>query len=352
MILPEAPVPTFEEYVVARGREGLRVISTSAPGRCGIVGNPTDGYGGSVLSSSIGERARVELVHSDQFRLEVCGESEVLMAAEEPQAEPGFTRVARAVLSAYPAALSGRPFALRGTTDVPIEAGLSGSTAMLVAILGAVRRLLNVHGSPYEIAEEARRIEFDIMGVVCGFQDQYMTVFGGLRYLDFRDKQPGAEGDEVFATVESLEPFSAELPLVLANTGVRRHSGSVHGGLRERWISGDAAVMSGYHRIARLAREARGALLKRDWITLGAAMNENHAIQRDLGGSGEANERLIATALRAGAAGAKLAGAGKGGTIIALHEDPAYLKQRLREAGAERVFDVVPSEGLRVEGSL
>ena len=55
-----------------------------------------------------------------------------------------------------------------------------------------------------------------------------------------------------------------------------------------------------------------------DWELLGQLMNENHAIQRDLGGSGDSNERLIDGSFAAGTLGAKLAGAGDGGTIIAL----------------------------------
>ena len=50
------------------------------------------------------------------------------------------------------------------------------------------------------------------------------------------------------------------------------------------------------------------------------------------------DERLIAAALEAGALGAKLAGAGKGGTIIALHEDLGCLTRRMQEAGAARAI--------------
>jgi mevalonate kinase len=77
-------------------------------------------------------------------------------------------------------------------------------------------------------------------------------------------------------------------------------------------------VIEGYERITEIARMGKRAPLVQDWPLLGRLMNENHAIQRDLGGSGEPNERLIADALEAGALGAKLAGAGSGGTIIAL----------------------------------
>jgi len=80
-------------------------------------------------------------------------------------------------------------------------------------------------------------------------------------------------------------------------------------------------------------------------------MNENHAIQRDLGGSGESNERLIAAALEAGALGAKLAGASDGGTIIALWPwpDPTPLEEALREAGASKTYRLEVAPGVRLE---
>jgi mevalonate kinase/D-glycero-alpha-D-manno-heptose-7-phosphate kinase len=80
-------------------------------------------------------------------------------------------------------------------------------------------------------------------------------------------------------------------------------------------------------------------------------MNENHAIQRDLGGSGDSNEQLIAAALEAGAPAAKLAGAGDGGTIIALWPwpDASPLEDAMYEAGAATIYrpEVVP--GVTIE---
>ncbi len=326
------------------------MIRASTPGRCGIVGNPTDGYGGSVLSCALAERASVELLPAAETVLEICGHRERIRGVEDLKLEGSYTDVAKAVFTLFDSAVTERRFHLRATTTVPMQAGLAGSTAMLIAILGATLRMLEIPLSPYEIAETARHIELNILNCVCGFQDQYMGVFGGLNYLDFRDKEPTARAEPVFATVERLDAFTAELPLILANTGVQRHSGSVHHGLRERWIAGDPEVVQGYQRAARLAREGKRALLAGDWRCLGEVMNENHAIQRSLGGSGEANERLIQAALGAGALGAKLAGAGKGGTIIAVHEDPRHLERKLEAAGAARILRVKPSDGLVVEG--
>ena len=88
-----------------------------------------------------------------------------------------------------------------------------------------------------------------------------------------------------------------------------------------------------------------------DWPLLGRLMNENHAIQRDLGGSGESNERLIAAARGAGALGAKLAGAGDGGTIIALWPwpDSTALQDALRAAGASAIYHPEVGPGAMTE---
>jgi galactokinase/mevalonate kinase-like predicted kinase len=326
------------------------MIRATAPGRAGIVGNPTDGYGGTVIAVSLAQRAEVSLRPSEETLLEIGGHRTLVRGPSDLKLDGSYTDIAKAVLSTFEEAVQKHRFHLTAETTIPVQAGLSGSTAMLVAILGAVLRLLEIPLNRYEIAETARRIEFEVMGVTCGFQDQYMASFGGLNCMDFRGKEPTAQSDPpVLAMVEPLGAFVPELPLVLANTGVKRLSGSVHKGLRERWLEGEPAVVQGYERIATIAREAKPALFAGDWVCLGRLMNENHAIQRDLGGSGPENERFIEAALAAGAIGAKLAGAGRGGTIIALHPEPAALEQPLRAAGAQLILrpSIVP--GVMVE---
>lgn len=328
------------------------MIRVTAPGRCGLIGNPSDGYGGSMISCALAERAMVEIHPAPDLSVDICGCAQDLPDEASLEFDGSFADVARAVFRFFSAERSRLRFHLVGCTTIPIEAGLAGSSTMLLCILAGVLRALNLNLNPYELAETARHIEFEILGCVCGFQDHYMSTFGGVNFIDFRGKDPLNQDGPVYATVEPLEPFLWTLPFVLANTGIRRNSGSVHGGLRERWIAGEPAVVEGYATAANLARAGKSALLAGDWPAFGDLMNRNHAIQRDLGASGEANEKLIGAALAAGALGAKLAGAGRGGTIIALHPEPERLGSILREAGADRVLLVKPSSGIVVEGSL
>ena len=329
------------------------MIQGSAPGRCGLVGNPSDMYGGSVLSLSTRERAHCTLTEAAQMQITVSGQTQILHTADDLALRPGdFLNVARAVLSALeidPAASA--PFHLSASTDIPMQAGLAGSTAILACLTGAVLAHLGLRLNPYEIAELVRKIEYDVLGIVCGFQDAYMTVFGGLNLMDFRGRT-SAEAFELttpFAAVEPLAPYVKDLPFVLAHTGVKHHSGSVHQTPRERWQAGDPAAVSGYLEIAALALAAKRALLSGDCEILASAMTRNHAIVRDLGGSGDANERLITAALDGGALAAKLAGAGGGGTIVALTLDPDHTVAALKSAGAEAILLPVPTPGLTVE---
>jgi galactokinase/mevalonate kinase-like predicted kinase len=334
------------------------VIIATAPGRCGLVGNPTDMYGGSVVSCSTRECARCNLDSgADRITITVSGQSQTIDSLDGLTLHAGdYLNVARAVLIALevdPARTP--PFHLTADTEVPMQAGLAGSTAILATITGCVLAHLELRLNSYEIAELVRKIEYDVLGIVCGFQDHYMTVFGGLNYMDFRDKNSVQTQDATtpFATVEPLQGYLADgLPLVLAHTGVKHHSGSVHTSPRERWLAGETVVVEGYLEVARLARRAKRALLACEWDELADLMNRNHAIVRDLGGSGESNETLIAAALEGGALGAKLAGAGGGGTILAMTRDPERTTAALLAAGADKILRPQPSPGLTVEISV
>jgi galactokinase/mevalonate kinase-like predicted kinase len=327
-----------------------RAVCVSAPARANLIGNPSDLYGGAVLACSVPLRARVELEPAGALELVSGGVSLRVASDADLELRGDVFDVARAVLRAV-----GRvePCCIRFETEIPMQSGLGGSTALQVALLRALRawrgeRRAGLH----ELAELARAIERRVMGVRCGYVDQYMCAFGGLRYVDLRGKEHETPEDtHPFATVEELPVPDAGLPFVLAFTGVRHHSGRVHAPIRERWERGEPDVVAACARMTAIGREGKRAFLLGDLARFGALMNENHALVRALGGSGEANERLIGAALGAGAAGAKLAGAGHGGTIAALWlgPDPAPLERALRAAGAAALFRCEPVPGVRVE---
>jgi galactokinase/mevalonate kinase-like predicted kinase len=327
-----------------------RTLVVSAPGRANLIGNPTDIYGGAVLSCSVDLRAHVRLEAADGLLLATEGAHLAIRDGRDLAVRGDLFDVARAVVAHV--GLPGLACRVEYASGIPLRSGLAGSTALVVSLLHALGAWRGRTLGPYELAETARRIELSRLRVVCGYVDHYMCTFGGLRYLDFRGKGiDRADGEQPFATVEPLDGCAPELPFVLAFTGVQHSSGAVHSPIRERWLAGDPEVVAGYERVGELARLGKRAFLTGDFERLGALMNENHAIQRDLGGSGEPNERLVAAALAGGALGAKLAGAGNGGTIVALcrRDELARVESALREAGAAALYRPSVTPGVRIE---
>ncbi len=324
----------------------MRIVAT-APGRAGIIGNPTDGYGGSVISCSLAERARVVVEDADEMRLTVGELTTVLSRPGDYLLKNDRFDVVRAVLQFFSA--TDRAFAITITTDIPVQGGLSGSTAILASLVAAFLKMANRQVTRHYLAEMVRIIELNYLKVHCGYQDHYMTVFGGLNYMDFREKENYRRlADEIYATVEPLESTVRDLPFLLAHSGLKHVSGQVHLPVRERWLEGEQQVVEGYRHIAGLARRAKRALVEADWETLAEHMNENQRIQDSISPSGERNDRMIKTALENGALAAKLAGAGGGGTIIVLTHDGQRQKDLLRQAGAASFLTLKPSRGVEV----
>jgi len=327
-----------------------REIVCSAPGRAGIIGNPTDMYGGAVLSCSVGMRARVTVTPAPELVLETSGQECRIASRDDLRPQGDRFDLPRAILDYMRLPALGCRVCYE--SDIPMRSGMSGSTALVVALLQALLAWQGEYPHRYQLAERARYIELNYLKVVCGYQDAYMCTFGGLNYMDFGGKQFYREAEaELFATIEPLSAYVPELPFVLGFTGVQHASGAVHKPLRERWLEGEPAAVGGYKRITEIARMGKKYLLLADWDTLGELMNENHAIQRDLGGSGESNEKLIAAALEAGAPGAKLAGAGHGGTIIALWPWPdiTRLEEALHGAGASEIYRLEVGPGATID---
>ncbi len=326
-----------------------RVVVASAPGRAGIVGNPADMYGGSVLSISVRQRAVVRLEESDALELTAGGERQTVRSREELEPRGDMLDLQRSAVLQF--GLDPKKFrvSISISSNVPVRSGLAGSTAIAVALTAAISRWTGGGLERHWLAETARLIEAVRMGILCGYQDQYMAAFGGLTYLDFRGKER-LKGDaaEPLATVQRLDPDAPVPPLVLGHTGIMRNSGTVHRGPRERWEEGDPEVVAAFEEVGGLARLAKKALLRADWEGLGRLMDRNHELVSALGMSNEVNDRLIQAAREAGAFGAKLAGAGKGGTIVALAAEPAKVGQALLDAGAESVYYPAPSPGVEV----
>ena len=139
------------------------------------------------------------------------------------------------------------------------------------------------------------------------------------------DTQTSLTGGVVrFAVAAGLaEPVAVRpgLRLVIGDTGVRAATAEVNGRVR-RWLAErPAARMRYFECVGALSRAALAPLAAGDWPALGQLMTLNQMVLEKIGVSSPELERLIEAALGAGANGAKLAGSGGGGIMIALAGD-------------------------------
>jgi len=254
-------------------------------------------------------------------------------------------------------------FAQRGIrigtwTEVPRQSGLGGSSLFVLLTLAGLREFYDldrhVHND-YILAELTQRAEARELGITCGFADRYVPLFGGIAYLDYRGKLHHRDiCQEPYVTYERLDAWVEDLPLVAISTGIERDSGDVHGQMRPRYLQehdtwlqrgGEAPPMVRFMTSAwETAWRGKIALLESDWEGFGRLMNENHRLVNEMmayccfeDGAGWANNLLIETALASGALGAKLTGAGSGGSVFALTRpgQEGRLMEILRETATE-----------------
>jgi galactokinase/mevalonate kinase-like predicted kinase len=326
------------------------MIRATAPGRCGIAGNPSDMYGGSVISISTIERACCELSNANVLTIRADDEEAEIHDESALELRGNKLDILRAAIRYFDIPITSNAITLSISTEIPMQAGMAGSTALMVAVIGALNAYYDWKMNPWIIAETARKVENQIMGILCGHQDQHMAVFGGINFMDFAGKEKLEQSDdEPLAVIEPLHSYIPSIPLLCAHTGLKHNSGTVHRSPRERWLAGEPEVVLAFKDIASLAREGKKALLAADWAKLGALMNENHRIISGMGGSGPVNDRLIQAARDTGAYGAKLAGAGGGGTILVLTDQPDIVGGALMNAGADRLMFPAACPGLLVE---
>ncbi len=281
-----------------------------AYGRVGLLGNPSDIYGGKCLSFTFDRRAEVEINENRELSIENNG------LVEKSLEYNGNHDLIKATIKRLK--LENKTLNIKYKTDIPFGSGLSGSTAIVIATMKALNKMFNLNLDNYKIAEEALRVETEELNIAAGFQDRYIISFGGVLYMDFTGKEFMRETDH-YGKVETLN--IKDIPCFLALSGIQKKA-TVHNRLREKFLNGDENVKNKIKeqmdKIANLALDGKKAILKRDWLKVGELMNKNTDLRNEISPISEKENLIIRGALDYGALGAKIAGSG--GCIVVLDE--------------------------------
>ena len=224
------------------------------------------------------------------------------------------------------------PVEVVSMADVPAGTGLGSSGAFTVGLLRAVHALKRKYVDPAVVAEEACKIEIDILGEPVGKQDQYIAAFGGLACFEF------AEDDSVRVTplkIDNGTLYNLEDRLMMFFTGYSRNASAVLDDQKARSERDDAAMLENLHFTKELGRCIQQALEQGNTRRFGELMHEHwmHKRRRSPGTSSDNINRWYEVGRDSGAVGGKLVGAGGGGFLLFYADDRDALRRAMVKEG-------------------
>jgi D-glycero-alpha-D-manno-heptose-7-phosphate kinase len=237
---------------------------------------------------------------------------------------------------------------LETDSESPAGAGISGSSALMIAATAALARFTGRRMGLEEIRGLAQNIEAQLIRVPTGCQDYYPALYGGASAIEL--SPAGIRREAIPCDAAELEHR-----FVLIYTGAPRQSGINNWEVFKRHVDGDRRIHRNFDRIVEIARAMREALAVADWSETGRLLREEWKLRRtnSPGISTPEIDRLIALAQRNGAVGAKACGAGGGGCVLFMTAPEARerVAEKLVAAGAQRLPFTVARRGVKVSAS-
>jgi D-glycero-alpha-D-manno-heptose-7-phosphate kinase len=231
--------------------------------------------------------------------------------------------------------------------DIPAGTGLGSSGSFTTALLKALFTHCRKVAHSQELAELACDIEINRLGEPIGKQDQYIAAFGGITCLTFH-KDHRVTVQPLRVSMETM--FDLEDNLLLFFTGFNRTAGSVLKDQDDRSQARDAGILRNLDYVKSLGYRSKEALESGDLVRFGELMHEHweYKKRRSDAVSNQQIDRWYSLAMKNGAIGGKLVGAGGGGFLMFYARDRNLLRQTMTEAGLEEVRFRFDFEGTKV----
>ena len=331
------------------------IIESSAPPRVDLAGGTIDIWplylfhpGATTVNFALSLYARCRIETRDDGRIvlesrdrKVAFETE-LSAIEDLLQEERLELVSKLVHFFKPTT----GFHMVVDSNVPAGAGLGGSSALAIACIGALNRLVGNRYEERKFVTLAANVESTVIKVPAGFQDYYPPMYGSVSCVHFR--ADGIEREGLDVNIDELERRIA-----ICYTGEPRLSGINNWEIYKRHIDGDTELFELFDGIRDSARNMREALLADDWKRVAEVMKNAYPNRKRLAPTitTPQMDMLVAKAMENGAEAAKVCGAGGGGCIAFLcapGRRPDVEAALASEEGAEVLDWKVAREGLTV----
>ncbi len=301
------------------------LIRSKAPLRLGLAGGGTDVspysdiYGGGILNATINlfAHATIEPTHDGTISFETADGMQVKVFKSNSEIKPeGIFDIHAGIHNRIVKDFPGKDLSYRLVTsiDAPQQSGLGTSSTLAVAILGAFVEWLKLPLGEYDIAHLAYEIERFDLGMAGGKQDQYSATFGGINFMEFyKDKV-------IVNPLRIRESYMDELShnLLLYYTDTSRLSSQIIQKQQQNVLNEDQPAIEAMHQLKKQAIMMKEALLRGNLDEIGKILDFGWKYKKQMAaGITNANlDQLYETALKNGASGGKISGAGGGGYMF------------------------------------
>lgn len=297
----------------------------SAPGKVILFGEHAVVYGRPAIAVPVRQvcaRAEAKQGEAGQGLVLVAADLGLTVPLAQAPTDDPLAAIARRTL-AYLGVASAPDVVITVRSTIPIASGLGSGAAVSTAVARALGEVCGRTLGPDEVSALVFEVEKLHHGTPSGIDN---TVVAHERPVYFTKGRPPE-------TFRIARPFT----LVIADTGVASPTKAVVGDVRRAWQANPSLYEELFDRIGAIAQAARQAMEAGDVTALGPLMDENHRLLQALGVSSSELDRLAAAARAAGAWGAKLSGAGRGGNLIALVQPDQVepVSEALRAASAK-----------------
>jgi D-glycero-alpha-D-manno-heptose-7-phosphate kinase len=319
---------------MARINSAGESITAIAPCRVDLAGGTLDIWplylfhsGAVTVNFAVNILTRCRIASLPGTRIELksldTGKSEQFRNLDELCAAKKFAHPLAAQLVRFFAPQGG--FSLETHSESPAGAGISGSSALMVATSAALARFTGRELSLEEIRVIAQNVEAQLIRVPTGCQDYYPALYGGVSAIHL-------EADGIHRRAVTVAPEEIDSRFVLAYTGAPRQSGINNWKVFKAHIDGDKKVFRNFEQIAAIARALHEAISSADWDEVAVLLRQEWKRRKTNAPriTTPLIEKLIRAATKSGARAAKVCGAGGGGCVVFFGDPDA--KQRIEDA--------------------
>ena len=231
-------------------------------------------------------------------------------------------------------------------TDIPAKTGLGSSGSFSTALIKAMYSFNQKMIGRRELAEKACDIEINKLNQPSGKQDQYISVYGGISEFNINKKGVVKVNNLKISNQTILE---LEDNLLLFFTGFSRNSSLILNEQNKKTINRHAQIIENLDYIKFLGKEIKKKLLKGNCSDFGKLMNEHwmYKLKRSKNMSNKTINEIYNFAMKNGAIGGKLIGAGGGGFLLFYTNTPSRLRKAMNNKKLEEVRFKFDYEGVK-----